>query len=409
MYQFLKPLLHPIPLTLLLVAPIGVISNKGLVPLLGVMGAWSLYYAIRDGQLRKVFSGLLPVWVFGFSALGVITAPWVLNSGDAVITALKTAGLSVAGLALLNCTRMTAPITTLPIKGSLVTGFTLATVILTAATLYLNATGEPLWGSAYGGILLNEVERETEEWIAYAKLTTSEAIILLLFWPLCAVLLHSRHRWLTLGYLAWISFLFVRLDSTIVFAAMAGAVLAVAFAALLERWRIRFFVVLGALYFLAMPLMIELMPPPATITDTVSALGFNPNETHRFYIWDFTSDRIFEHPWLGWGMDSARSIDPEHQMVTWGSELMPLHPHNAALQIWLELGLAGAILAFGLTAHVFVSLDRLSPSPTIRLAAIGLIAAYLVYGGLAFGVWQSWWIALAWLLAATQVSVARDG
>ena len=64
MLQPLGHLFHPLILTVLLVAPIGVLSNKGLVPLLGIMGAWALFNAARDGQMREVFSGFLPLWVF---------------------------------------------------------------------------------------------------------------------------------------------------------------------------------------------------------------------------------------------------------------------------------------------------------------------------------------------------------
>lgn len=203
-------------------------------------------------------------------------------------------------------------------------------------------------------------------------------------------------------------FIFTRLDSMIVFVALIGAILAVAAAALLGKRSIRVLITLGAIYLIAMPLIIELLPSPAEIADAVAASGLNPNETHRLYIWSFTTEKILDHPWLGWGMDAARSLDPEHQTVPWGAKMMPLHPHNAALQIWLELGLAGAVLAVGLMIHLFASLKRLAPGSAILLATIGLIAAYAIYGGLAFGVWQSWWIALAWLLTAAQVSVARD-
>ena len=115
-------------------------------------------------------------------------------------------------------------------------------------------------------------------------------------------------------------FIFTRLDSMIVFVALIGAILAVAAAALLGKQSIRVLITLGAIYLIAMPLIIELLPSPAEIADAVAASGLNPNETHRLYIWSFTTERILEHPWLGWGMDAARSLDPEHQTVPWGAK-----------------------------------------------------------------------------------------
>jgi O-antigen ligase len=80
---------------------------------------------------------------------------------------------------------------------------------------------------------------------------------------------------------------------------------------------------------------------------------------HRLLIWDFVSERIAERPLLGWGMDSSRAVPggtghPDAAMLAafglaaksdWFSyaQLLPLHPHNLALQVWLELGAVGAL------------------------------------------------------------------
>jgi hypothetical protein len=175
MLQPLGHFFHSLILTVLLVAPIGVLSNKGLVPLIGIMGAWALFNAARDGQLREVFSGFLPLWVFGFSIVGILTAPWAINGSDAVVTSLKIAGLSVTGLALRHGARVAPTKTAALAKDALVVGFVLADLILTAGTFYLETTKEPLWGSAY------EMKRAADIWIAYARLTPSEAVLLLVF------------------------------------------------------------------------------------------------------------------------------------------------------------------------------------------------------------------------------------
>ena len=82
---------------------------------------------------------------------------------------------------------------------------------------------------------------------------------------------------------------------------------------------------------------------------------------HRMLIWDFTAERIAERPLLGWGMEASRTVpggrgQPEaaaldRMRVTdpgqrrWFAEphvqILPLHPHNGALQLWLELGAVG--------------------------------------------------------------------
>jgi O-antigen ligase len=73
-----------------------------------------------------------------------------------------------------------------------------------------------------------------------------------------------------------------------------------------------------------------------------------------------------------------------------------LHPHNNPLQIWMELGVIGAVAA---AAFWVLALGRLSrPRPDLAVAATaGCAAAYLLFG-VNFGVWQEWWLALGALV-----------
>lgn len=142
---------------------------------------------------------------------------------------------------------------------------------------------------------------------------------------------------------------------------------------------------------------------------------------HRVLIWDFVLDRIAEKPLLGWGMESSRAIpggsdnfaaedlaryglnSPEahNWFAAPAARRLPLHTHNAALQIWLELGLVGALLAAALGGTALLAAGA---SP----AGFGMAVSALVTGQLSFGVWQPWWVASV-LLAALVASVLRPG
>ncbi len=104
----------------------------------------------------------------------------------------------------------------------------------------------------------------------------------------------------------------------------------------------------------------------------------------RLDIWRFVAARIAERPWLGWGIDSSR---------VWAA--VPLHPHNAVLQLWLELGVVGAAIGALFWSYVWV---RIGAAAEISRANAGVFAAvvvaYLSIGGMSFGVWQEWWLAL---------------
>ncbi|MET0273552.1 MAG: O-antigen ligase family protein [Phenylobacterium sp.] len=116
----------------------------------------------------------------------------------------------------------------------------------------------------------------------------------------------------------------------------------------------------------------------------------------RMSYWSHAVDWIIDHPLRGWGLDASRAFGPGIQ----------LHPHNGALQVWLELGVLGAAAA---TAFWWFSLRRLvRAAPELMAAgACASAAVYLLFGALNFGVWQEWWLALGTLVAVLAATPAR--
>lgn len=139
---------------------------------------------------------------------------------------------------------------------------------------------------------------------------------------------------------------------------------------------------------------------PATIRQ--SSNSNNASYLHRLDIWDFTIRKIEERPIAGWGFNASRVIpgaDDHYELkarngrVIGQGNRLPLHPHNGALQVWLELGLPGAI--------GFASLFGLAALRTMRqtdnagaAAALAAIATAAPIWLLSFGVWQTWWLAM---------------
>jgi O-antigen ligase len=68
------------------------------------------------------------------------------------------------------------------------------------------------------------------------------------------------------------------------------------------------------------------------------------------------------------------------------------------LQIWLELGAIGAVLAALTWAFLFRRLVR-EDRTLLTAASAGSASVYLFFGFVSFGVWQEWWLALAALVA----------
>jgi O-antigen ligase len=113
---------------------------------------------------------------------------------------------------------------------------------------------------------------------------------------------------------------------------------------------------------------------------------------HRLLIWSFAGDRIAERPLTGWGLDSSRAIPGGDEPIRPGENWMPLHPHNAGLQVWLELGAPGAVLFALLSAIAWGALARV-PWPALFAAAAGASLANAFLGCfVTYGVWQEWWV-----------------
>lgn len=102
----------------------------------------------------------------------------------------------------------------------------------------------------------------------------------------------------------------------------------------------------------------------------------------RLDIWAFTAEQTLAHPLFGWGLDASRAFQP-----------FMLHPHSAPLQIWLELGLVGAVLFALVWFMVTRAAARFGPQ------GLAAAASYFVIGALSFGVWQEWWLGLGAMTA----------
>jgi len=126
---------------------------------------------------------------------------------------------------------------------------------------------------------------------------------------------------------------------------------------------------------------------------------------HRLVIWEFFAERIQSSPWVGYGIGSAHGLGQvpaafkDYQRIarnrgnTEIAALPPLHPHNAALQLWHDLGLVGVL---GLCAWMWQVMHDLLQREFRRgtvAASLASLTAWWVIAGLSFGLWQKWWLA----------------
>ena len=130
----------------------------------------------------------------------------------------------------------------------------------------------------------------------------------------------------------------------------------------------------------------------------------------RVQVWTYAADKITLHPILGWGLESSRHFDEVRAYRDFTYDAIPLHPHSISLQIWLELGLVGALLATAVIVLVTRAAIKTLAPHNVAAAAASASAAVLWLGwNLSYGAWQEWYLALTFIAAAAALALRRSG
>ena len=125
----------------------------------------------------------------------------------------------------------------------------------------------------------------------------------------------------------------------------------------------------------------------------------NTSSKHRLFIAQFVLNKIAERPIVGHGFDASRNLPGGQTPSVGGQPILPLHPHDAILQVWLELGAVGALIAALVVALVLHAIDRLGPRREAAAVACASFAAFFTMAVMSYGIWQNWWLMTAWIAA----------
>lgn len=392
-----RPALRDLPALAAFLFPIFAVFEKNftsvfLVVLLGAAAVLARPFAVR-------------LWTPLVAALGalmllcLVSALWSLDPGHSATRFIRL-GLAVAA-------------------GTLLCGLAAARdfdgrkATMTALAVGMVVAGLIAIASRYGAALLPEGPVAT--FLFWMPLTTYGAIAALLVFVLAASLAEGRVPAIVPVALAVaaLAILLTGNNSSKV-ALAAGCIATGAFFWLGRRAVLAAAVVLPALI-VALPVVLHV----ADTSGFLRAHGWtlNHSATHRLIIGRYAMEMVEERPVLGYGLHSARIL-PGRDAQVWGNpdyedllgltdfapgtkiELMPMHPHNATLQTWLELGVLGPILYAILFGLVLAGVNRVAASPWARAAGGGAVVAALVIGQISFNVWQSWWLLMEFLAAA---------
>lgn len=128
---------------------------------------------------------------------------------------------------------------------------------------------------------------------------------------------------------------------------------------------------------------------------------------HRTVIWEFTVQKWLEKPYFGWGAWSSRVIPGGDEEFLPGFVKLSLHPHNYALQVFLELGVVGAALFTAFLMSVIWTIHAYVKTVEAKAMAYGLFMGSYVFCSAEHSLWHLWMI--AWISAAVGFVIFRVG
>ena len=350
---------------------------------------WALLdmFRRRRSVIQGIFSTQISIWALVATGLVLSSATWALVPAQSIKVGLSFAGLAIFGLIMLFQAKHQSEDESAITQTALVAGMSIALILLALGTLYGLMYELPLWGK--------------ENQHPLSTLSHAQTVIAIFLVPSLAILWNrgTKAKAYAAGLIGITAITFFNLEhSASNLAILAGIT---AFILVRRAGRIGMLILCGAIAIaiISMPFVLcSFIPTQEALNALTQNDGGWSSETHRFHMWRFVIEAISNGPHaLGFGADASRSFPGANEKIMWGIELMPLHPHNGALQIWLELGVIGIAVVIIVLALIF-KLTKHTPN-TERAVQAALLSAFIVPWLLSYGVWQSWWIALAWLTA----------
>jgi O-antigen ligase len=229
--------------------------------------------------------------------------------------------------------------------------------------------------------------------------------LLLVFWPLAGLLWAAGHRLAVGGLAVLLTATVLYCDSGAAVLGLGAGILALGLATVFRGGAVGL-VGLGMLAALAAaPVLGDIadwLAPPTVVEGLQDA-----HARDRIEIWQSFGAAVRERFVLGTGFGTSAALarDPVVQDVPEEARVLlgVWHAHNGYLQVWIELGLAGALIAGVAMIFLLRGVGRLPGwrLPT-ALAGVACAAAIMLVGHSA---WQGWWIAT---LGATALWASRE-
>lgn len=317
-----------------------------------------------------------------------ITNSWTIMPEGIVQNFARLALLFVGGMVVTASFSILRQLNHVEISTGLVAGFVFGVSVICFAATYAVITNSSLWGSYYFDPL--------------TTLNNSAVVIALFSWMALIAIAKYSIRYAVLGFVLTLALLLFLSSMAAASAFIIGGLVIVSRRIGGRRCGI-LIATIAALLIVSAPQVIKFSGAKtyASPEAQTTASSIPSSTRHRLAMWSFVTEKIDEKPWLGWGFGASRVMPQEDRRLAPNMEIMPLHPHNLALQTRLELGLPGSLILAGLVFSVFYRLATFTDDGWRSGLAMAPAAGWLFVANVSYGMWQSWWIALAFLLAVS--------
>ena len=361
----------------LLFFPLLVLAPRGVAALLSLAGlsAAGLLMSSRRSRLNPALSraavllGCLLVW-------GALSALWSVDPMRSLTIAVRLTGLFAVGITLLAATGSI----TAPGRLTLLLGIGLALGVGMALTELMT-----------DGVLSSYFSDRAYQPARLNQASMSFAILCL---PISGILVFHGYKisgtLLAVATAATVCFLAGTAAKAALIAGLPIALLLYCVGPIVARSA----AVISIIIIVTAPLSFARLEQLPTLTEGADDVKLSAG--HRLLIWSFAGDRIAEQPLAGWGLDSSRAIPGGEDLIRAGEIWLPLHPHNAPLQLWLELGVPGAVFFALVIALAWWALAEAHWPPLFFAAAGGSLTTAFVGCFATYGIWQEWWLGTLW-------------
>ena len=387
--------------TILLYPLLAVFAAKGLVALL-VLPVLLILLAERN---REAIAGALPrpilILLAGLAVWSLITIWWSPRPLEGLWLWVRVVGVGLCGVVLIaTAAKATAMERRFLMFALVVSGWFFVALfafeLLTGGSLSRLAIS--LWN------LLTPWDSEPPE--PSLLLLQASAALAVFAWP---CLLAIRRRGSTTGAVLFgISvgalLLVQNLEASLV--AFACAVVAHGAVYKYRGWGIAVFLALLALVNIV--LVFAAFETVAGDRDSGLLSALSGGAKERLHIIDYVYGKIIEHPFIGWGFDASRAIGQDTLGGFGVNKSIPLHPHNLWAQTWLELGLMGLALVVSLVVAIAMGITAGGRGRVMASLCAAALVSYLLIGNISYGMWQNWWLAIAWLNAGFLAMMAAE-